>query len=50
VLGTLALSRVFDPKQGRALACAYATIVLLVAAIVWCDVLSGLAITLAKGV
>ncbi len=50
VLGALALSRVFDPKQDRVLARAYAAIVLLIAAIVWFDVFSGLAITLAKGV
>ncbi len=50
VLGTLALSRTLDPKQDRVLARAYAAIVLLVAAIVWFDVFSGLAITVAKGV
>jgi hypothetical protein len=50
VLGALALSRTFDPKQDRVLARAYAAIVLFAAAIVWFDVFSGLAITLAKGV
>jgi hypothetical protein len=50
VLGAWALSRVIDPKQDRALGRAYAAIVILVAAIVWFDVLAGLAITMAKGV
>jgi hypothetical protein len=50
VLGAVALSRTFDPKQDRVLARAYAAIVLLAAAIVWFDVFSGLAITLVKGV
>jgi hypothetical protein len=50
VLGAVALSRVFEPKRDRALARAYAAIVLLAAAIVWFDAFSGLAITLAKGV
>jgi hypothetical protein len=50
VLGALALSRTFDPKQDRVLARAYAAIALFTAAIVWFDVFSGLAITLAKGV
>jgi hypothetical protein len=50
VLGTFALSRVIDPKQDRALARAYVAMVVVVAAIVWFDVLSGLAITMAKGV
>jgi len=50
VLGTFVLSRLIDPKQDRALARAYAAIVVLVAAIVWFDVLAGLLITTAKGV
>jgi hypothetical protein len=50
VIGTFVLSRVIDPKQDRALARAYAAMVVLVAAIVWFDVLSGLLITMAKGV
>ncbi len=50
VLGALALSRAFDPKRDPAIARAYAAIVMLIAALVWFDVFSGLAITLAKGV
>ncbi len=50
VLGVLALSRVIDPKQDRGLARAYIAMTVLVAAIVWFDVFSGLAITMARGV
>jgi hypothetical protein len=50
VLGAFALSRLIDPKQDRALARAYAAMVVLVAAIVWFDVLSGLLITTTRGV
>jgi hypothetical protein len=50
VLGIVALSRVLDPKRDRALARAYAALVWLTAVIVWFDVLSGLAITVVKGV
>jgi len=50
VLGAFALSRVIDPKQDRSLARAYVALVMLVVVIVWFDVLSGLLITMAKGV
>ena len=50
VLGVLALSRVIDPKLDRGLARTYAVMTMLVAAIVWFDVISGLAITMVKGV
>src|SRR5215468_9777770 len=50
VLGAMVMSRTFDPKQDRVLARAYAAIVLFATTIVWFDVFSGLAITLARGV
>lgn len=50
VLGTWALSRVMEPKRDRGLAWAYAAMVVLIAAIVWFDVLAGLVITMVRGV
>lgn len=50
VLGTFVLSRLIEPKQDRALARAYAALVVFVAMIVWFDVLSGLLITVTRGV
>jgi hypothetical protein len=50
VIGAFLLSRVLDPKQDRALARAYAAMVIFVAAIVWFDLFSGLLITMVKGV
>jgi hypothetical protein len=50
VLGVFALSRVVEPKADRGLARAYAALTCMVAAIVWFDVVSGLVITMVKGV
>lgn len=50
VLAMFLLSRVMDPKADRALLPGYAGAVFLVAAIVWFNVVSGLLITMAKGV
>ena len=50
VLGVLALSRVLEPKTDRGLVRVYAVLTALVAAIVWFDVISGLVITMVKGV
>lgn len=50
VLAVLVLSRVMDPKEDRGLLRAYASFVILIAAIVWFSTISGLLITMAKGV
>ncbi len=50
VLGVFALSRVLEPRKDRNLARAYAAYVAVIAALVWFDVLSGLVITMVKGV
>src|SRR5262245_23584843 len=50
VVAVFVLSRVMNPKEDRMLAIAYFGFVSLVAAIVWFDVFSGLAITMTKGV
>jgi predicted anti-sigma-YlaC factor YlaD len=50
VLGVFAMSRVFEPKTDRGLARVYAALTVLVAGIVWFDVISGLVITMVKGV
>ncbi len=50
VLGVFALSRVIEPKTDRGLARTYAVMTVMVAAIVWFDVISGLVITMVKGV
>jgi hypothetical protein len=50
VAGVLALSRVIEPKLDRVLVRAYAAMVALIAAIVWFDVITGLVITMEKGV
>lgn len=50
VLCTLFLSRVMQPKEDRALNLPYSAMAILAAAIVWFDVISGLMITMAKGV
>lgn len=50
VIGTLLLSRVMDPKTDRRLVGPYAAFVLLVAFIVWFTVISGLLITMTRGV
>lgn len=50
VLAAFALSRVMNPKEDLAMARVYAAFVLLGTAIVWFDVISGLAISLTRGV
>jgi hypothetical protein len=50
VAGVFALSRVIEPKLDRVLVRAYAAMVVLIAAIVWFDVITGLVITMEKGV
>ncbi|HEY0255650.1 MAG TPA: hypothetical protein VGC41_29175 [Kofleriaceae bacterium] len=50
VLAVYVLSRVVEMKEDRALVKMYAAFAFLVAAIVWFDVLSGLVITMVKGV
>ncbi len=50
VLAVFVMSRVMDPREDRGLLRAYAAFVILVAAIVWFDTISGLAITMARGV
>ena len=49
VIAAFVLSRAMKPKEDRALAQGYAAIVVLAAAIVWFSVISGLAITLTRG-
>ena len=49
-LGTFVVSRVMDPKEDRYMVLGYAGMVFLTAAIVWFDVISGLLITITKGV
>jgi hypothetical protein len=50
VAGVFLLSRAIEPRTDRGLARAYTLMTWLVAAIVWFDVLSGLVITMVKGV
>lgn len=50
VIAAFVLSRVMNVKDDRGLVRAYAAFVILAAAIVWFDVISGLAITMARGV
>lgn len=50
VLAVFLLGRAMDPKEDRALLPGYAAAVFLVTAIVWFNVVSGLLITMAKGV
>lgn len=50
VLCAFVLSRVMDPKEDAALARGYAAFVLLAAAIVWFSVISGLVVTMVRGV
>jgi hypothetical protein len=50
VIGVFCLSRVIQPKEDRHLALAYAAMVVLAAVIVWFDVISGLVITMTRGV
>lgn len=50
VVCAFVMSRVMDPKEEPALARAYAAFVILAAAIVWFGVISGLVITMARGV
>jgi hypothetical protein len=50
VVAMFVMSRAMDVKQDRVLVRAYVAFALLVAAIVWFDVISGLAITMARGV
>ncbi|MBA3464103.1 MAG: hypothetical protein H0T46_29380 [Deltaproteobacteria bacterium] len=49
VIAAFVLSRVMKPKEDKALAQGYAAIVVLTAAIVWFAVISGLVISLARG-
>jgi type IV secretory pathway TrbD component len=50
VVAAYVLSRVMKPDEDRALARGYAAIVVLAAAIVWFAVISGIAITITRGV
>lgn len=50
VVGMLVLSRVMEPKEDRRLVGPYAAFALFTAAIVWFDVISGLVITMTRGV
>lgn len=50
VVATFVLSRVMQPKEDRVLSLAYAGFVVLTALIVWFDVISGIALTMVKGV
>ncbi len=50
VVAAFVLSRVMNPKDDRVLAVAYAGFVVLATAIVWFNVISGLAITMTRGV
>ncbi len=50
VIAVFVMSRVMDPAEDRGLLRAYAAFVILAAAIVWFDTISGLAITMARGV
>ena len=50
VVCVFVMSRAIDPKADRDLVKAYAAFVILTAAIVWFDVISGLAITMTRGV
>jgi MFS family permease len=50
VLGALLLSRVMDPKTDRGMLVGYAVMVFLSTAIIWFGVISGLLITMVKGV
>lgn len=50
VIGVFLLSRAIEPKRDRSLALAYAAMVVLVAAIVWFDLLAGLLTTMVRGV
>ena len=49
-VGAFVLSRVVDPKQDRSLLLGYFIAVVIVAAIVWFNVVSGLLITMERGV
>lgn len=50
VIAVLVMSRVMSPKEDRALVPAYAAFSFIVVGIVWFDVISGLVITMVKGV
>ncbi|CAN5922992.1 hypothetical protein BH11MYX3_BH11MYX3_17700 [soil metagenome] len=50
VLAVFVLSRVVDPEEDRGLLRAYAAFVILAAVIVWFNMISGLLITMARGV
>lgn len=50
VIGAFVLSRVLEPKDEPALVRGYAAFVLLGAAIVWFSVISGLVVTMTRGV
>ena len=50
VIAIFVLSRVMNPKEDKLLIGPYAAFALLVAAIVWFDVISGLLITMTRGV
>jgi hypothetical protein len=49
-IAAFVLSRVMQPKEDRALVICYAAMVFLATAVVWFDVISGIFITMAKGV
>jgi hypothetical protein len=50
VIAVFVMSRAMKPDEDRALARAYAAFVVVAALIVWFDVISGLAITMTRGV
>ena len=50
VIAILVMSRAMNPKEDRALVGPYVALSMLVAAIVWFDVITGLVITMTKGV
>jgi hypothetical protein len=50
VVAMLVLSRVMNPKEDKLLVGPYAALAFLIAAIVWFDVISGLLITMTRGV
>ncbi len=50
VVGAFVLSRVMTPEEDKGIAVGYAVLVFGTAAVVWFDVVSGLLVTMVKGV
>ena len=50
VIAAFVMSRAMQPQEDQGLVRAYAAFVILAAVIVWFNVISGLAITMARGV